>query len=867
MTVSDYARNRRFFCRIAIAILLGFTMFQSRPALAQKTESFAARCLVPGWSLHIPAIAKRYGITRLRWGPGSKALLPGDQYTISYRVRVEAEYLDYCSDVLKTTWTIHAVLGTDASAVRPARVIGTYISQQHSSSVDARRDVTFTVPDPATLGADPGQDIVTVTIGVCPEYSSFSCASHTLKISTGSRSGYKISAPRPTTRAIGQGQNRVAANRPFTLKVDVKNIDVGRNEPLPRFLTLTQRRGRGVPEKRISFLRPARGISSSFQFPMGVLRPGQYAFTACLTDERGYPNSDKCSPEAVVNVGAALTGLWQVGGVQVNALGTPSSSTSALSRFRLQTTIFNMSQVNNPSSGNTIVMLVRRQGRSDIPSRSASPRGPIAAGQTLTKFISSAARAAGQYEFKACIADSPQAATVDMICGPWSPITIGDRVLPTPQPAPPAPTAASPDPAAASPANTGNATSRGWQVSILKPLQRAIGAGINRVPPNRPIILGATITRPRAWPEPGQGPVAVIRQITSTSGPVSTTALSTQSVAGIKIGESGNLTFAIKPFVPGVYGLKACVTGLKQGRWPAPDVCGPPTAITVGVPAAGTWKVGSVSLGRRSRIDAGTPFSVFVPVDNLSSTLNPIGGRYLSLLQRKFRSGAVPVRIMNKTLGDYRPRAARLEMFGSVVLNRGQFELRACLSGDRNFSQVNSVCGPWSLFTSRTPKVRPAPQPVAPGVRACTGGRSKNATGRCVCPRGTKWSQGARRCANALQAVPTPVIRLPALGAQRTIRCTGGTVSNGACLCPRGFKRSKLKANTFVCKPPFKRPLPGAGQSRPNAKNSAPSLQNQLKKPKASKLRCLGGQVRGPLCWCGIGKFPQKIGNNTYRCQ
>jgi hypothetical protein len=55
-------------------------------------------------------------------------------------------------------------------------------------------------------------------------------------------------------------------------------------------------------------------------------------------------------------------------------------------------------------------------------------------------------------------------------------------------------------------------------------------------------------------------------------------------------------------------------------------------------------------------------------------------------------------------------------------------------------------------------------------------------------------------------------------------------------------------------------------------KQTTPS--KQVKPPKKTSsstkapagIQCIGGKVRGKLCWCGFGKFPKKIGNNAYRC-
>ncbi|MEM7400116.1 MAG: hypothetical protein AAF354_14485, partial [Pseudomonadota bacterium] len=355
------------------------------PGEAPSQEAKIVGCYyVPGFSLRLPQDLDKYQIKALRFGPKDEVLRPGDQYTVEFRVRSQMDTVNHCYEVIKTRWGIYAVLGNEP--LRSGQEIGFYTSQKHptSWSSDTRRDVTFTVPDPATLGADPSEGIVTMRMGVCPQDRRFTCAGHTFQVSNVGTQGYRISAPRPTTRALGQGKNRVSSGRPFSLEVDVKNVLAKTSDPVPRFVELIQIRGSGVPRKQKPFLRPARGQSNSFRFPMGVLAPGQYYFKACLTDSAGNP-TEECGPSALINVGHHLTGQWEVGPVALTRLGGSPSSTSENREFHVSTTITNLTDRDNPFQGRRVVILRRAEGSPTTSARQGGERGTVAAGQTATK--------------------------------------------------------------------------------------------------------------------------------------------------------------------------------------------------------------------------------------------------------------------------------------------------------------------------------------------------------------------------------------------------------------------------------------------------------------------------------------------------
>ncbi|MEM9590231.1 MAG: hypothetical protein AAF967_02705, partial [Pseudomonadota bacterium] len=62
--------------------------------------------------------------------------------------------------------------------------------------------------------------------------------------------------------------------------------------------------------------------------------------------------------------------------------------------------------------------------------------------------------------------------------------------------------------------------------------------------------------------------------------------------------------------------------------------------------------------------------------------------------------------------------------------------------------------------------------------------------------------------------------------------------------------RKTIKTGVFVCKAPANAPAPQAAEE-----------------PATPELQCIGGEVRGVLCWCGIGRFPRAVGNNAYKCE
>jgi hypothetical protein len=114
-------------------------------------------------------------------------------------------------------------------------------------------------------------------------------------------------------------------------------------------------------------------------------------------------------------------------------------------------------------------------------------------------------------------------------------------------------------------------------------------------------------------------------------------------------------------------------------------------------------------------------------------------------------------------------------------------------------------------------------QPVAPPVLPrCTGGRYWNGK-TCVCRQGYEWN--GRQCQRI-----------------REVICRGGTVQDGTCVCPEGWRRTRDQRPTghsivFRCNPP------------------------------APQIRCINGDVRNNRCYCPKGWSRRRVDTNTYRCE
>lgn len=354
-----------------------------------------------------------------------------------------------------------------------------------------------------------------------------------------------------------------------------------------------------------------------------------------------------------------------------------------------------------------------------------------------------------------------------------------------------------------------NASYSGWQVTKLRTLQRAIGSGVNRVSSTQQITLAATIINGTGRSLSVKNNVSTfLVRISGPSGASSGSQLATQPVPGIRRGARQRVLYRIGPLSPGVYAFKACARGLRDTRnYPLPDVCGPPIALTSGVAAGANWAISAVSTapGTPNPVPPNTRFGVRGSVYNRSSINNPPGARFAMLWHRGLGFQTNGSRIATIQMGFIRRHTAKLARFDNLRFAPGEHEVRICIADDPNQSTLDTICSPWRRISVRLSG--PGSSPIPP-------------------------------------AGPSP---------PTAIRCTGGIVRRGRCLCPTGRYRVRIGQYAYAC--------------RLSARGTAPGNRYDNQTRPTARLRCIGGQMRGRLCWCGIGRFPQRVGTYTYRCR
>lgn len=293
----------------------------------------------------------------------------------------------------------------------------------------------------------------------------------------------------------------------------------------------------------------------------------------------------------------------------------------------------------------------------------------------------------------------------------------------------------------------------------------------------------------------------------------------------------------------------------------------------------GEWKLSAPSVRLRTitgEYPAGRSIPMSVDVTNFSGK-NRFPGEPGGILIKQ-SSGSGPVgSVASLSLPPVSDLQSTPVPFSVQPASPGIYSYFVCLSGlnDPNGWPLADICGPQTEVTVGPP-VLPTPQPqdgvqhlpapadghppmpgggeplpgmAAPAAANCTGGRLPDSTGRCVCPGGTQWSATANHCVTPQGGVP----RLPPPGGAAPLpagalpppapNCTGGRSpdAQGRCVCPAG---TQWNAGANQC-------------ATPQAAAPAP----------AGQLECRGGEVKGILCWCGIGRFPRAVGNNVYQCQ
>ena len=171
------------------------------------------------------------------------------------------------------------------------------------------------------------------------------------------------------------------------------------------------------------------------------------------------------------------------------------------------------------------------------------------------------------------------------------------------------------------------------------------------------------------------------------------------------------------------------------------------------------------------------------------------------------------------------------------------------------------------LTRAEQPAITPLPQPVPavplqPRIQ-CSNGTVRD--GQCVCPQG--WRRrtigvNRYRCIKPASTAPAP-----------QITCSGGNVVNGACVCPRGWNQRRIGLNRLRCVRSVERIQCSNGKVRngrcicPKGYSRRTIGHNRYRcvKP-VVQIQCRNGTVRNGRCICPKGYNRRTIGHNRYRC-
>jgi hypothetical protein len=153
-----------------------------------------------------------------------------------------------------------------------------------------------------------------------------------------------------------------------------------------------------------------------------------------------------------------------------------------------------------------------------------------------------------------------------------------------------------------------------------------------------------------------------------------------------------------------------------------------------------------------------------------------------------------------------------------------------------------------------TPDPRPDPQapekpvvvidPPLPQIR-CSGGAVKDGT--CVCEPAFKPVKAGKDAWRCVRTVVDPKPVKPTVSEPK-ISCSGGAVKNGACVCEPAFKPVKAGKDAWRCVRTVVDPKP----VKPTV--STPTIS------------CAGGSVKNGACTCARTHKAVKAGKNAWRC-
>jgi len=118
-------------------------------------------------------------------------------------------------------------------------------------------------------------------------------------------------------------------------------------------------------------------------------------------------------------------------------------------------------------------------------------------------------------------------------------------------------------------------------------------------------------------------------------------------------------------------------------------------------------------------------------------------------------------------------------------------------------SDEDAQCFPWQEYRNgrcvakptQAPPPMPEPSPAPAAIGSCDGG-TRGLSGQCVCPVNTHLDAIGHCTADVAPPLPPVASPAPVRKADDNLVCDGGSVSNGQCICPSGFKVVATTANT-----------------------------------------------------------------------
>ncbi|MEM7428235.1 MAG: hypothetical protein AAF441_19260 [Pseudomonadota bacterium] len=365
--------------------------------------------------------------TRIATPAPARVLAPGESFPVNIRVNPKCAF--DCFEVSPHSLKIRMRLGKSpgrSAWIRQGTQVGTVGFRTFDCDFNPTRQLTIKAPDPLTLGSSGDVAEEFVTLGICPDDVRFPCAKQLFRVRVGSVGGWRVGAPSPAQRALGDGPLRQPAGRELSFKVRVTN---GSSrvlwEPNRAFVRLDQVSGPQVSDRsafvKLGSVGARKTVTKRILLP--ALGPGRYSFRACiggLQNTAGAFEAEHCGKAVDFRVGSSAAVKFLVTPVTLGVNGAPSGE-----RFSVSAIARNRSGF--PLSGPFSVRLdYWPRGTDQRLSVVARPIANFARAQRSLLSFTVPALDGGVYMFRACLVPHGQTETAQ-VCGTPARITVGAK--------------------------------------------------------------------------------------------------------------------------------------------------------------------------------------------------------------------------------------------------------------------------------------------------------------------------------------------------------------------------------------------------------------------------------------------------------